>query len=575
LLLQLQNATDSLSVRGRMMGAGLLIWQRHLLLGSGLGTMGQLALETWPPNTKIWPDAHNLALTLGAETGLAGVTGFLWLLVAAGWAGWRYFSTVSPSDWRLAGGTCLAALLGFLTHNQVDYLIKYPALMVYVAVLAGFWISQTVGAEPSQSSPKPWGRGLTTAVGLLLALTLFTGAQNLAHLRNYSQAVDAALRGDWATATAQLQTINRQSPGMPFYERQLGLTAGFLAQDELAYLPEAITSYQAAIGQVPWLPGDHANLACLLWQDDRPAAALEAIRQAHQRYPAHPVYHATLVHYLLETGNDAEAQTEAARLLSNHPRLIESAYWTETTARQQLLALALTTVAIDSRLTPIQLEYWVARDDSPVAQELGDSIRMQPDPDPFVLQLATGLSAQADGDLTRAEAAFVAAQEIKPAAGEPAYYLSKLYLAQGRLDDAAQSIGSAVARQPSSQFLFHAGQVAEAQGRPADAVAAYEAAFMQLSGDDTPALLTRYATEVARRRPLPATYLPCLVRLYPTDSLAAITLAQGQLLVEAPLNQPAEAARVYRRTLELDFRAESVATALNALCQEYREVCLD
>jgi tetratricopeptide (TPR) repeat protein/O-antigen ligase len=464
LLLQIQNAEDSLSVRGRMMRAGLLIWQQYPLFGSGLGTMGQLALQIWPPNSKMWPDAHNLFLTLGAETGLIGVGGLLWLLLAAGWWGWRYFTTIPPARWSLAGITCLASLLGFFTHNMVDYLIKYPGLMICVVILAGFWISLT--SDPDVQPPrtaKSWGRPLTTVVMGGLLVTMAAGIHNLTHLRAYNQAVDAALRQDWGAATAHLESVNRLAPDMPFYQRELGLTAGYLAQSEPAYLPLAISSYRAAIEQVPWLPGDYANLACLLWQAGESGEALAVIRRAEQMYPTHRVYHATLISYLAETGAEQEVALESARLLANRAGLLKAATWIDTPARQLSLARALAELPPHPAHTPSQLEHWLAMENEAAVRVLVDSLRMQPDPDPVVLNLVEGVLAHARGDLAEAEAAFKAAQQAGPANGKAAYYLSRLYLEQGRLDEAAEAIELALNSWQPPEYLLLAGQVAEAR----------------------------------------------------------------------------------------------------------------
>ena len=86
--------------------------------------------------------------------------------------------------------------------------------------------------------------------------------------------------------------------------------------------------------------------------------------------------------------------------------------------------------------------------------------------------------------------------------------------------------------------------MAESLGDEATALDYYEAAFNRAVATE-PAEADRYATEVARRRPLPLTYLPCLVQLYPTPLLTAITQAQGHLLEKQ--GQPDQAAQVYDR----------------------------
>jgi hypothetical protein len=112
------------------------------------------------------------------------------------------------------------------------------------------------------------------------------------------------------------------------------------------------------------------------------------------------------------------------------------------------------------------------------------------------------------------------------------------------LDEAGDYSQAALFLLPSSEALYQAGRVEAVAGRTEQALKRYEAAFTQITMGSE-ANLTRYATEAARRRPLPANYLPCLQRIYPTRLLAEITQAEADLLKR--LGRSEEAAQVVDR----------------------------
>jgi tetratricopeptide (TPR) repeat protein/O-antigen ligase len=448
----------------------------HPLTGAGPGALGQALLQYPLPLNTIWPDAHNLFLTMIAETGLIGAAALLYLIVVAARLAWQ---AVSRSE-SAAGLAVLAGLVGFTAHNLLDSMFKFPLVMLLVAVWAGVWVSPFVSVQPN--TRRLW-LGWAVAAGLLIANT-WLGLTGLPNITLYNQAVAAAGRGDWSAAHQHLQQAAALTPEMPFYQRQLGLTVGFLPAADESYRAEAIGHYRAALAQVDRLAEDHANLACLLWAAGQREAAIAEMTLARDLEPHNVVYRLNLGEYLEATGRGAAAQAEYAALLARRPELLQSGFWRQTGVRA----------------AAAQTELKIATSNNP---------------------------------------------------GEAYRRLSQIALAQNQPDLADRQAQMALFYAKSAENYFQAGAVAEARGRFDDAVAYYESAFATLT-PASPERLTRYASEVARRRPLPAGYLPCLRQIYPDDLLRDISMAEADLWQRQGQPDRAEAvlARLRRLTAQ-------------------------
>jgi tetratricopeptide (TPR) repeat protein len=149
--------------------------------------------------------------------------------------------------------------------------------------------------------------------------------------------------------------------------------------------------------------------------------------------------------------------------------------------------------------------------------------------------------------------------------------LARLALLDGRVTEAEQHSAAALYLSASAENLHLAGQVAAAAGRPAEAVAYFDRAFdaFTLVGDG---LSARYATEVARRRPLPASMLPCLRQPYNATALVALTRDKANLLRRQ--GDDAQAVAAYRRLLAL-LPSVEIQAELDALCREQPESCAE
>lgn len=135
----------------------ILLWQTSLRIfldhpwwGVGFGAFADVYPKYRRPDDPNGtpPFAHNLPLSLAAETGITGLVGFIALLVAALRVGIRN-SLRGPPDARMLRAGAVAALLGAMAHQMVD-----GTLQAFHLGFA-FWFLITVAAVPHG----PWRRG--------------------------------------------------------------------------------------------------------------------------------------------------------------------------------------------------------------------------------------------------------------------------------------------------------------------------------------------------------------------------------------------------------------------------------
>ncbi len=561
----------------QQVGAGAVkTLARHSVFGSGPGTLGQALIQYQKPLDMIWADAHNLILTLVAETGLIGGIGLVWLGLVAFRRLWFTFRQTDRTEWRMRSLACAAALVGFIIHNMVDSLFKFPLIMVLVAIWAGFWISAYLPAPRKKQAGQVWGYPVMAMAVVILAVNTFTGLREIENIAAYNQAVEAAGRGDWRAALDHLRLADRLAPEMAFYQRQIGVVSGYLSAEADSYRPEAVSHYQAAFRQVDQLAIDHANLGCLLWADNQQATALEEMGLAYELQPGHLLYRLNLGHYLENAGDEKAAVDQYAQIVAARPDYLQSTYWNQTKWRAgtlpeisgeaaQILAASDT---VEARRKLIELHLYAGEVET--AWQTYEAHREEKGFEPSLSALARGKILLARGRPAEAKEAFQKAVGVDPGVSEAYLYLSKIALVQADLNEAAQNIQAALFLSADPNVLYQAGLVAEAKGEEVRAIAYFEEAFALLTSQVEPNL-ARYATEVARRRPLPISYLPCLLQIYPSQLLIEITLSEGELL-EAQGNY-VKAGQVYRRLLKYEPGASAVEAKLEVLCQEHMEGC--
>ena len=622
LLLSRRDVSGAVDIRQQVMVGALETWQAQPLFGSGPGTLGEELLRRQQQPGFIWPDAHNLLLTLTAETGLIGLIGLLWLAVVGVQLLWTTLRQPDRSTWPLASLACLAGLLGFMAHNLVDSLFKFPLIMLLVAAWVGFWVSayvsqpnpaaQTIGIDVRKSflqsfwagirrhlpfrvgdyflrfsSPNPpipaktfpgdygyWPWPVTIVALLILAATTLVGVSHIRHIAVYNQAVAAADQNDWSTARDYLQQATELAPNLSFYRRQLGLVSGYLSTQNdpagPAQRQQAIDHYWTALAGLDRLAIDHANLACLLGQAGQPEAASRELALALELEPNQPLYALNLGYYLEQMGDYQAAWSHYADVLAARPDYLQSAYWTQTQPRREALPAIIVAAAqkLAERKAPAALlQLYLYAGDLESAWQVYERSLVGETVDG---QLARGRLLLAEQRLAEAQGAYEAALALDPAAGEVYLGFSRIALAQQRVPEAVQLAEAALFLTENPDTLYQAALALTAAGAGTRAIELYEAAFMQLTAGDDPNL-ARYATEVARRRPQPLNTLPCLIQLYPMPRLVDLTLAEGKLLAQQ--GDYATAARVYQRLLAVEPETAVVRAALATLCRRQPQVC--
>ena len=521
---------QGVSVRQQVMAGAIKTVTIHPVFGAGPGTLGEALLRYQQPLDVLWSDAHNLPLTLVAETGLLGAVGLGWLV----WVSLKLLQStwrMERAAWNMAGLACFAALVGFLAHNMVDSMFKFPLIMILVATLAGFWVSSYV---TTATFTPTWPYPLTLVALLLLIMNTMLGLNGIKNIKAYNEAVVAVGQQDWVSAWHFLNQADTLAPQMPFYQRQRGLVAGYLARERVEFQAEGITHYETALQQVDQLSLDHANLACLYWQNEQWDKAIREMTRAHEAEPENLIYQLNLAHYLFETGQTQAARDRYAQLLLRQPAALQSSYWSQTEARSTTLpdiiniaTQSLTTSDPNQVFTLAQLAYY--QGDFEASLQLHGQILQHPPADPSLAHIGMaraliGLDRPAD-----AERELQSAVAINPRLGNAYLHLSQIALREARLPEAKRTSDLAVFLNKDAAADFQAALVAEAEGDLTVAEQKYETAFNSLVTPYDPTQ-TRYATEIARRRPLPITYLPCIIRLYPTNLLLNITQAEAALL---------------------------------------------
>lgn len=154
-----QNADDN---RVLIWDAGLEMWRENPILGVGTGAFrpeSSLAGSPIAPNGAY--HAHNLALTVGAETGLVGVAALVLAALIVVWVGLR--ATIRRSS-TLLPSPAVAALLSGLgasaVHGMVDFLYGNPMLGTAIGVYLGIFAA---GTRAVPTSPVGQQAGATRA----------------------------------------------------------------------------------------------------------------------------------------------------------------------------------------------------------------------------------------------------------------------------------------------------------------------------------------------------------------------------------------------------------------------------
>ncbi len=231
------------------------IWSRALamladmpLTGIGLDSYVILQSQFYPGHL-LGPEihAHNLALQLGLDLGVAGLLGFVWLLVALAAVTLKALRrSPQPEERALLAGAAagVAAMLGAGLIDSV-WTLK-PALLFWLLLGTGIVAARAVAQRNDAPGPISWAPRWHVAAGALiavvwLALALSPGAwpANLGLLRAHQALLAARSTGvanaaNLEQARERLLAAEAQTPGNAQVYDTLASLHAWLGDDEAA-----------------------------------------------------------------------------------------------------------------------------------------------------------------------------------------------------------------------------------------------------------------------------------------------------------------------------------------------------
>jgi putative inorganic carbon (HCO3(-)) transporter len=322
-LLTLPSRRGSLQERVLMWRSGWMAFVESPVTGTGPWTYGTQFLRYSHTDVRRPVEkAHNVGLTILAESGVLGLATSLWLfgsVVNGLWQRWRTGDRTS----QLLASACSASLAGSLAHGMVEDFLSFPFFALTLIVLVPVALGR---AEPPERGfyRRISSRWLVAPVSLLFLSMLWTDIGYF----YFSRGAGLATQGEWEAAAPFVERATQTDPDFPFYHFQLGFIYGTLASEEGSpNLDRAIQQYEVGMSQEPYYSLNHANLAALYWQDGQADAAIEHVREAMELAPLGARYPLQLGSYYEQLGSEASATGCYERAIDLDPSLIDDLFW--------------------------------------------------------------------------------------------------------------------------------------------------------------------------------------------------------------------------------------------------------
>lgn len=138
----------SSSEGGRIAGWSKAVeyWQAEPATGLGLGRFGGgVAIANFPKGAY---SVDNYYLKLATETGLMGITAFLYLLFSVVRKGKRAVDRAPDPYLKVLGTGILVALIAILGHNMVENLFEFPLISTYFWFFLGVLLALPLISDP-------------------------------------------------------------------------------------------------------------------------------------------------------------------------------------------------------------------------------------------------------------------------------------------------------------------------------------------------------------------------------------------------------------------------------------------
>lgn len=485
--------------------AGLVA--RRPLFGNGPFTFGTEFIRVYsvPPDVLL-AHAHNLYLNVLAESGLLGGLALAWLLSACASLAWRRWRSAQGEERRRLAGLA-AALVGLAVNSVFETPQMFPAINVLTVAWLGVIAAGETARRPNQSRlarQAPLGMGWLLVVGAL--------AWSLGAYAPFSDGVLAANLGEWRAGARDLQRAAERDTRVAFYWLQAGYAHGRAGLDangaviDQAELRAALAAYERGVALEPEYSTNWANLGVLRWAGGDLPGARAALEQAVAGAPTNAAFQATAGLFYEDAGAHEAARLAYATALDLRPEWATAYFFRETPLRQAAAA------AWRERYP----DGWL----------------------PGGADLASGWKALRAGRYAEASEVFALAANVNRP--EPFLGAGLAALGAGRYADADKALRTArfvpgAAGSTVVLTYFGLGRSAAAQGRPADAIEAYEAGLALIAGATSEGVgrtgAAGYGWFVFNRASIEPDLLPGVVaRLYFEEAVAAMVAAGDQHL---------------------------------------------
>jgi putative inorganic carbon (HCO3(-)) transporter len=503
-LLTVPSRQGSLEERVLMWRSGWMAFVESPIIGTGPWTYGTRFLRYSQTDLRRPVEkAHNVGLTILAESGVLGLATSLWLFGSV-ISGLRQRWLTGNQNQRLLVSASLACLAGSLAHGMVEDFLSFPFFAVTLVVVVATALEGKQSREPGVS------RRISCRwlVGPVLVVLLAMFWADIGYFY-FSGGARLATDGQWEAAAALVERATDLDAAFPFYHFQLGFIYGTLASEQGSpNLDRAIQEYEVGLSQEPYYSLNHANLAALYWQGGQPGMALEHVRRAMGLAPLAAEHAIQLGSYYEQLGSEASATRLYQQAIYLDPSLITDLFWDGSEWRQGFIG--------------------------PYREgATGGSASSSPGPGELAFQ---------EGRYGEAAEYFESVLSIQPGNTTARTRLGLTYLALGDEDAGIHHLRVAIFLGSGRRPHLALGRLAYERGDLAEAIAEFEAALIE------PLYSDFYGPGVYRREGIYQSTLPQLPRLGLTATLAEEYLQLAEMYEEA--EAPDQARSIYLMLLE-------------------------
>ncbi len=465
-----------LSGRQDIWAGAVDIWGRSPVVGNGVDSFPVFyAQKIGAPPGWLPPQAHNLWLQLGAETGAVGLAltaAFVVMAVRVFLRAWRSNATNLTQRARLASYAGASAAI--LAHGFADYLFRNPLYSVCALILLSLIFGhESVSRRAGKSNVIP-------LVLLLVGVVLFlSGASYVEKGRSeFQQGLQLWAGGDLHSGSEKICLASELAQTQSFYDFQCGLSEAYLAymQRDPSNVDIAVEVAQNGLRHDPYWPLHWANLGAMQLQLGDSQAAVRSFETAMDAAPRNALFALNLGVLFDEMGKAESSHQNLVSALESDPWISISPYFS----------------------------------DSPILQNAWEDIDLSK-LDAIELNKLEAYQALAEGDLDLAEDHLVTAQAASRADAEFYALWAMLLEGQGEFERAWISARTAVFLDGESpRVLAWAALVAENLGKLNDARIWRERAFTAWAL--SPTFSRDYYITVYHRSFLPFDLIPGFLR---------------------------------------------------------------